>query len=96
MGFLKKMDYLFILAIIFLSLFGLLMIFSSSYPLAILNLHPPKYFFAKQLHFFGIGMVLFAIACIFPFRVYGKLSPILVNVSRYSYKVRVKKKYQVI
>ena len=81
MNYLKKIDYLLVLAVVFLCLFGLIMVFSASYPLAILDFNPPRYFFTKQLQFFGIGLVLFALTCIFPFRVYGKMSPIFVVLS---------------
>ena len=81
MNYFKKVDYLLVLAVVFLCLFGLIMVFSASYPLAILDLNPPRYFFTKQLQFFGIGLVLFTLACIFPFRVYGKMSPIFVVLS---------------
>ncbi|MBY0123762.1 putative lipid II flippase FtsW [Bacillus sp. S/N-304-OC-R1] len=78
---LKKYDYLLVLAIVLLCLFGLTMVFSASYPLAMLEHHPPRFFLIKQMQSLGIGLVFFVITAILPYRIYGKLSPIFVVIS---------------
>ena len=57
------------------------MVFSASYPLAIMGNQPPRFFFAKQMQFFGIGIVLFILTSMLPFRIYGKLSAMIIILS---------------
>lgn len=76
-----KRDRLLVIAVLLISLFGLIMVYSASYPLAVLEHKPPKYFFTKQLQFFSIGLLLFIITSFLPYRIYGKLSPIFVIIS---------------
>ncbi|ETI69299.1 putative lipid II flippase FtsW [Neobacillus vireti] len=78
---LKKIDYLLVITAIFLCLFGLVMVYSASFPIASVDFHDSRYFYTKQLHSLGIGIVLMVITIVFPYRVYGKLSPILVVIS---------------
>lgn len=77
----KKIDYLFIGAIVFLSLFGLVMVYSASFPVASMNYQTSSYFFSKQLYSLCIGFGLMVLTSFFPYRVYGKISPLLVLIS---------------
>ncbi|WP_083402328.1 putative lipid II flippase FtsW [Bacillus sp. MUM 116] len=81
LNYIKKVDKLLIIAILFLSLFGLVMVFSASFPLSLVDYNNPRIFFAKQLKSFVIGMVLFIITAIIPYRIYGKFSPFFVMIS---------------
>ncbi|MBT2655843.1 putative lipid II flippase FtsW [Bacillus sp. ISL-18] len=77
----RKTDYLLVLTIICICFFGMLMVYSASYPYAAMNYDDPKYFFHKQFHSLCIGLVLMAITSVIPYRLYGRLSPILVVLS---------------
>ncbi|MHC0038084.1 putative lipid II flippase FtsW [Pseudoneobacillus sp. C159] len=74
-------DYLLVIAVIFLCLFGLIMVFSASYPLAMLKNHSPRFFFTKQIQFLGIGLVLFFLTSMIRLHIYGKLSAIFITLS---------------
>lgn len=78
---LKNMDYLLIFVFLFLTCFGIIMVYSASFPIGTIFYGDATFFFAKQLQWFAIGLVLFIIASIFPYRIYGKLSPLFVLLS---------------
>lgn len=78
---LRNIDYPLLGTILFLCAFGLLMVYSASYPLGMLRYGDDKFFFSQQLISFGIGLLLLFTAIIFPYRKIGKLSPLLVLVS---------------
>ncbi|MBD8070136.1 putative lipid II flippase FtsW [Bacillus sp. PS06] len=78
---LKKFDYWLIVTILLLCSFGLLMVYSASYPIGMINYHDPNYFFSRQLKWFGLGLVAFVLAAFFPYHAYGKLSPLFVVIS---------------
>nr|WP_239094172.1 putative lipid II flippase FtsW [Bacillus sp. B15-48] len=81
MRYLKKFDYLLILAIFLLCFLGLVMVYSASYPLGVIQYGNDRYFIDKQLTSFSIGLVFFTIAAFFPHQIYAKLSPIIVLIS---------------
>lgn len=56
---LKKLDYVLIAAVLFLSAFGLLMVYSAGYPLGYMKYHDGSYFFMKQLQWLLIGLAFF-------------------------------------
>lgn len=70
---LKKLDYVLIAAVLFLSAFGLLMVYSAGYPLGYMKYHDGSYFFMKQLQWLLIGLAFFSAAAIFPYKAYSKL-----------------------
>lgn len=78
---LKQVDYLLVTVTLFLCIFGLIMVYSASYPLGTIQYNNDKFFFARQLKSFGVGLPLYFIAIIFPYRTLGKLTPLLVIVS---------------
>ena len=79
--YIKKVDFLLLFTVCFISVFGLIAVYSSSYPIGILDHNNPKYFFDKQVRSFIIGLILLAITCFIPSRIYGKLSPIFIMIS---------------
>ncbi|MFJ7726609.1 putative lipid II flippase FtsW [Neobacillus sp. NPDC097160] len=78
---LKKLDYLLVITTVLLCLFGLVMVYSASFPIASVDFGNSRYFYIKQLNSIIIGFVLMAITAVIPYRVYGKFSPILVLIS---------------
>lgn len=78
---LKKADYLLLITILILSLFGLAMVYSASYPVALNQYEDAKYFYTKQLNWLYVGIGLMVVTSIFPYRIYGKLSPVLLLIS---------------
>ncbi|CAI8911048.1 putative lipid II flippase FtsW [Bacillus licheniformis] len=78
---LKKLDYVLIAAVLFLSAFGLLMVYSAGYPLGYMKYHDGSYFFMKQLQWLLIGLAFFSAAAIFPYKAYSKLIRFLVKLS---------------
>lgn len=78
---LKSLDYPLIIVFLLLCTFGLIMVYSASYPLGIVNYQNATYFFFKQLQWLLVGLVFFFIAVLLPYRIYGRLSPFLVVLS---------------
>ena len=68
---LKSYDYTLIAAVILLSLFGLVMVYSASMAVAVeRNEVASNYFFVRQGFFLIVGFVLFLIFAIFPYKFY--------------------------
>ena len=78
---LKKFDYGLIAVIIALSIFGTIMIYSSSYTLSTLQYDHGHYYFVRQLIFLALGLITFVMVSFISLRTLGKLSPMLVVVS---------------
>ena len=65
----RNLDYSLLFTYIFLSLFGLIMIYSASQMTAIsLENQTPDYFYERQLSNLKLGAIFFLVALIFPFR----------------------------
>lgn len=77
----KSFDYGLIIAVISLSVFGIIMIYSSSYTMATLRYEDGSFFFIRQLIWFGIGMFAFVVMAFFSLQKLGKISPFLVILS---------------
>ncbi|MCY8266967.1 putative lipid II flippase FtsW [Bacillus haynesii] len=78
---LKKLDYVLIASVLFLSTFGLLMVYSAGYPLGYMKYHDGSYFFMKQLQWLLIGLTFFSAVVFFPYKAYSKLIRFLVKLS---------------
>ncbi|MCY7780942.1 putative lipid II flippase FtsW [Bacillus haynesii] len=78
---LKKLDYVLIASVLFLSTFGLLMVYSAGYPLGYMKYHDGSYFFMKQLQWLLIGLTFFSAAVFFLYKAYSKLIRFLVKLS---------------
>lgn len=78
---LKKFDYGLIIAIMSLSIFGTIMVYSSSYTLATLQYENGQHYFIRQLIFLILGFLVFAVMSFISLKTLGKLSPILIVVS---------------
>lgn len=77
----KQMDYSLVCVSLLLTGFGLMMVYSSSYAIAYIHYDNPTYFFTRQLKWFIIGLFLFTFVTIIPYRIYSKISPLLVIAS---------------
>lgn len=77
----KRMDYLLILTIFILSLFGLLMVYSASFPIGQMYYDHAGYFFLKQLQWLFIGLVFFILAALIKPKLYAQWSPYLILLS---------------
>ncbi|MUK90382.1 putative lipid II flippase FtsW [Ornithinibacillus sp. L9] len=78
---LKHIDYPFTIFILLFALFGLVMIYSASFPMSSLFYGDATYFFMKQVQWFVIGFIFLVITAIVPYEVIGKLSALLVIAS---------------
>ena len=72
---LRSYDYTLVLAPIILSLFGLIMIYSSSMVVAVSDKYEgtPDLFFMKQLKWLFLGIFVYIIALVFPYKAYKRL-----------------------
>ncbi|NMA89738.1 MAG: putative lipid II flippase FtsW [Amphibacillus sp.] len=78
---LKKFDYGLIAVVLALSVFGTIMIYSSSYTLSTLEYDHGHYFFMRQLVFLVLGLSVFAVMSFISLKTLGKLSPFLIIIS---------------
>lgn len=77
----KKFDFVLITAIVSLSVFGLMMVYSSSFTLATLNYGDGRYFFNRQLAFFIFGLFVMFVSGFVSLKRLGRLSPLFVVMS---------------
>lgn len=63
-----------------LLLFGLVMVFSASYPWAMINMTSPFYFVLLQLRWLAIGIVAMMVAAVIPYTVWERWSVPLMGV----------------
>ncbi|MDR0125257.1 putative lipid II flippase FtsW [Bacillus zhangzhouensis] len=78
---LKKIDHILAGTIVCLSLFGLLMVYSASYPLGEMKYEQGHYFLIKQWKWLFIGLIFFFVASLFPYQAYRKWIRWLVMLS---------------
>ncbi|PCK20364.1 putative lipid II flippase FtsW [Bacillus pumilus] len=77
----KKIDHILAGTFVCLCLFGLLMVYSASYPLGEMKHDQGHYFFMKQWQWLLIGLFFFFIAALFPYQAYRKWIRWLVMLS---------------
>lgn len=75
---LKKFDYGLISVILALAVFGVIMVYSSSYTLGTLKYNNGEYFFTRQLIFLVLGLIMFTLMAFISLKTLGQLSPLLV------------------
>jgi len=78
---LKNYDFILIITPVLLSLFGLLMIYSSSMVTAIVEGNESTHYFVRQLIWFILGMGGFVFASIFPYKKYQRLIKVIILVT---------------
>src|SRR5699024_12770027 len=74
-------DFDLIILLVLISLFGLMMVYSSSFTFSILEYGNATHFFNKQLTWILVGFVLFMIASFFTYKLYGKYVAYMVFIS---------------
>ncbi|WP_096202617.1 putative lipid II flippase FtsW [Bacillus sp. FJAT-45350] len=77
-SFKKDNDWVLIITMLLLSLFGLIMVFSSSYVWAFDHFSNSYFFIQRQVVWFFIAIVLFLFIMHVPYRYYQKLSPFII------------------
>lgn len=77
---LQNYDYSLVAAVLLLSGFGLVMVYSASYGsfIVVASDLESDYFFKKQLLALGVGLVAFVLAMIFPYKAYQPLIKVIV------------------
>jgi len=77
----KKMDYLLLIAVIAISIFGIVMIYSASYVWAEYKFNDPFKYLKHQLLFFIIGTILMYFISKIDYKIYYKKSNIILLIS---------------
>ncbi|GGM20380.1 putative lipid II flippase FtsW [Paraliobacillus quinghaiensis] len=75
---LKTFDFILVFTPLILTIFGIVMIYSSSMVIAVMDKKPPDYYMMKQIQWFIIGLVLFIFCCFFNYRHYQKLMKFII------------------
>lgn len=79
--FRKLWDFDLFILLVLISLFGLMMVYSSSFTFAVLEYDDATYFFKRQLIWLAIGFVIFTIVSFIPYKLYGKYIAFLVFIA---------------
>lgn len=79
--YIRNFDYPLFFVYLFLSLFGLVMIYSSSMMVAIVDKRPPDYYYNKQILNLGIAFFAFIVGAFFPYKHYSKKNILKLMVS---------------
>lgn len=80
----RHYDYTLIIPVLLLCAFGILMVYSSSIPVALEHEPEPlpaDYFFKRQLFSLAAALAAFIIAMIFPYKAYQKLMKLILAIS---------------
>lgn len=76
-----KADISLMVVLFLFVLFGVIMVYSASYPIAYIQFDNANHYFNRQMIWACISFLLFFLALFTPYRVYGKLSPFLVMIT---------------
>lgn len=75
----KRWDFGLFTLILLMALFGLMMVYSSSFPFAILQHGEDNYFFNRQLMWIVVGFVIFFVVSFIPYQLLGKfIAPLIL------------------
>lgn len=72
-------DYSLLFAILFIIIFGAVMIYSASSYMANIKFHQPMYFITRQLLFAALGLIAMAIVAFIDYHWYVKFSPVIYS-----------------
>ncbi|MFC4402940.1 putative lipid II flippase FtsW [Gracilibacillus xinjiangensis] len=81
MRFFKRIDLSLLIGLAFFISFGIMMVYSASFPYATIRFEDTEYYFHRQLFWAGLGFLLLILAMIIPYKVYRKLVPILIMLT---------------
>ncbi|WP_226034592.1 putative lipid II flippase FtsW [Aquibacillus saliphilus] len=76
----KSFDFTLLITPILLVSFGIVMIYSASMVIAVMDDKPGNYYLIRQLIWFSLGLVGFIGCCVIPYRHYQKLMKLIVFV----------------
>ena len=76
----RYLDYHICIPFLFLSIIGIVMVYSSSSYSAMRKFNNAEYYFIRQLVFFTLGLVLFTITYLFPMGFFKKQGPLMIFV----------------
>ncbi|MRH41905.1 putative lipid II flippase FtsW [Aquibacillus halophilus] len=74
----KSFDFTLLITPLLLVCFGIVMIYSASMVVSIMDNKPSNYYMLRQLIWFGISLVGFAICCVIPYRHYQKIMKFII------------------
>jgi cell division protein FtsW len=77
----KSGDFVLTIIVLGLVVFGIIMVFSSSYYYAINDSGDPYYFLKRDIMWAGIGLVLMIFCALFDYRIYAKFAPAILAIS---------------
>lgn len=77
---LKEYDFTLMITPILLSGFGIVMIYSASMVIAVMDGHESTYYFFKQIQWFVISIIGFIVCSAFPYKYYQKLMKIIILI----------------
>ncbi len=81
MGQWRKVDMPLLVVFILFLTFGIVMVYSASFPYAYLRFDNASHYVNRQLFWAGVGLLCLLLALRIPYRIYGKLSPVLLLVT---------------
>ncbi|MGP4106854.1 putative lipid II flippase FtsW [Virgibacillus sp. L01] len=77
---LKSYDFTLMITPILLAMFGIVMIYSASMVIAVVEGHESSHYLVKQIQWFSMAMVGFIFTSIFPYRYYQKLMKLIILI----------------
>ncbi|MBP1948766.1 putative lipid II flippase FtsW [Virgibacillus litoralis] len=77
---LKSYDFTLMITPILLSMFGIVMIYSASMVIAVVEGNESSHYLVKQIQWFSIAMVGFVFTSIFPYKYYQKLMKLIILI----------------
>lgn len=77
-GKLKNYDFTLLTTPLFLTAFGIVMIYSATMVSAVVEGHESTYYMVRQIQWFGVSLIGFLFCCIFPYKYYQKLIKIII------------------
>src|SRR5699024_11165198 len=83
----KLWDFGLFILLLLISMFGLMMVYSSSFTFAILEYGDATYFLKKQLMWIIFGFTIFAVVSFIPYKLYGEYIANLVYIIILSFHI---------
>ncbi|MFB4167629.1 putative lipid II flippase FtsW [Virgibacillus sp. JSM 102003] len=77
---LKNYDFTLMITPILLSMFGIVMIYSASMVIAVVEGNESSHYLVKQIQWFSLAMIGFVFTSIFPYKYYQKLMKIIILI----------------
>lgn len=78
---LKDYDFTLMITPILLAAFGMVMIYSSSMVIAVVGGHESTFYLFKQMRWFVLGLIGFAVCSVFPYKKYHKIVKFIILIT---------------